>query len=57
VLLPETLGMPIPDTIEDVSFLYKNPKKWYKWMPKKELEILQMKTREEKMRGKVDEQL
>ena len=38
VLLPETLGAPLPETMEDVNRLGEDAKPWYKWMSKSELE-------------------
>ena len=41
VVLPETLGMPFPEKIDDIYGLYKNKKPWWKWMSRKELKALQ----------------
>lgn len=37
IFLPETLGMPLPESIEDIEVLYENEKPWYKWIKRAEL--------------------
>ena len=37
VLLPETLGEPLPETMDDVKRMGKDAKPWYKWMSRAEL--------------------
>lgn len=34
MFLPETLGQPFPETIEEVERLYDNAKPWFKWVKK-----------------------
>jgi len=48
--MPETLGKPIPDTMDDMQALYDDIKPWYAWLPRKDLRALQKKAREEKKR-------
>ncbi len=45
IFLPETLGMPFPEKIEDIYGLYKNKKKWWKWISRKQLKALQEETK------------
>ncbi|XP_059085438.1 organic cation transporter protein-like isoform X2 [Tigriopus californicus] len=37
IFLPETLGMPLPESIDDINVLYENEKPWYKWIKRVEL--------------------
>eukprot|EP00095_Tigriopus_kingsejongensis_P002789 maker-scaffold728_size105512-snap-gene-0.21 protein:Tk02789 transcript:maker-scaffold728_size105512-snap-gene-0.21-mRNA-1 annotation:"hypothetical protein LOTGIDRAFT_108247" len=37
IFLPETLGMHLPETLDDMKALFDNSKHWYTWMSRSEL--------------------
>lgn len=44
ILLPETLGAPLPETLSQVNDLYKLSKPWWKWLSKSDLDNLHLQT-------------
>ena len=43
LFLPETLGAPLPETMEEIRHLFTQGKPWYKWMSRQELKVLRAK--------------
>ena len=53
ILLPETLGHPLPDTLEDAAEMNKNSKSIFSWWSSKELKInIEKRQKERVERGK-----